>query len=421
MLPLLLALPPAAGAMIAVAMSLGIFIVGLMFAVAYAMQNPQLIALAREELAALIFSAIIIMFWVGSDALFNGLVSGIIISTLPPSLQGFASSSASMGGLTSSHVNLAMASLNIMEAKLKEQYTSLYLYEALIGFLSTISFPLGSPMPGVCIISFSVAPFTGLAMLSNAHTNIVETIGYIITVVWSKQFILIFTRDVVPVMLFPLGLILRAVPFYRKTGSSVIAVAFALYFVMPFAMLFSNYLIFDLFKPSDFTYTPSSASYFGTDRDRGFSDTIAGFGQSNESKSLLDQFMAPSVVNEASDDASDACVGNSVVKLLCSVKNVMKGAYEAAKGFIGTVWSIWRFMVGMTGDFVGFWTNPMMPASASAGLYYFLIREVITVTPFIILIMITTVFEILITVTAYRSISLLIGGEAEIVGLTKVV
>ncbi|MFH0884834.1 MAG: hypothetical protein V1861_03935 [Candidatus Micrarchaeota archaeon] len=422
LLPILLTLPAAAGAMIGLAMGAGIMIVGVMFMMAYALSNPQLVALAREELAALIFTAFILLFWIGSDAFLNGVSNGLLVSTLPPSLQGFASSN-NLGGMTSSHLNLAMATLSLIEQKLKAQYIDLYLFEALIGFLSTISFPLGSPVPAVNVISFSLAPFTGLTLLSNAHTVIVESIGYLVTVVWAKQFILIFTRDCIPLLLFPIGLVLRAIPFFRRTGSSVIAICFAMYFVMPFAIILSNYMIFDMFKTADFTYTPSAASYFGTDRTANETQEGVDRGRSgSETNAMLEQFMAPGVVEEASNNATDECSGNFIVKLLCSVKNIVSGAISVVGGFLKTVWNIWRFMVGMTGDFffTGF-NNPLMPASASAGLFHFIIQEVSTISPFIILIMLTTVIEIIITVTAYRSISLLIGGEAELVGLTKVV
>jgi hypothetical protein len=76
----------------------------------------------------------------------------------------------------------------------------------------------------------------------------------------------------------------------------------------------------------------------------------------------------------------------------------------------------------MTGDF--FFTafnNPLLPASASAGLYHFLIMEISMISPFMILIMLSTVIEIILTITMYRNVSILIGGEAEIVGLTKIV
>lgn len=422
LLPLLITLPAPAAAMIGVAMGLGILIVSLMFMVAYALSNPQLIALAREELAALIFTAFILLFWLTSDAILNGISNGLVASSLPSELGGFASSS-SLQGLTISHLDLALASLNIMEQKLKSQYLDLFLFEALIGFLSTISFPLGSPVPAVNIISFSLAPFTGLVLLSNAHTVVVEAIGLLVTVVWAKEFILIFARDTIPILLLPFGLVMRAVPFYRRTGSSVIAVAFAMYFVMPFAVILSNYLIFDIYKPADFSYTPATASYMGSDRDYEYFRQSGEDGrEGHHTHELLNQFTSRSLVEESSNDASDECAGNSLVRMMCSVGNIITSAFEAIGGFLRTVWNIWRFMVGMTGDFFfsGF-NNPMMPSSASAGLYYFIIQEVTIISPFIILVMLSTVLEIIITVTTYRSVSLLIGGEAELIGITKVV
>jgi hypothetical protein len=431
LLSLLLTLPPAAGPMIAVSLGLGVCMVALNFMVAYALQNPQMVALAREEFAALIFTAIILMFWLGMDSVLNTLTSSLLLASLPASMHGTLASGACAGGsgpgclqgMTTSHITLALATLDIFEQKLRSQYIDLYLFEALIGFLSTISFPLGSPIPAVNVISFSLAPFTGLTMLSNAHTVVVEAIGYLVTVIWAKHFILLFSRDAVPLMLFPLGLILRAVPFYRRTGSSVIAIAFALYFVMPFAVIFSNFLIFDLFKPADFAYNPASSSFFGTTRSQDDVSGKIGEGQHGSATDhLFEQFNAPSVVSQTHDQASDACAGNDLIRMLCSVGNIVSTAFGVVGSFIGSVWSMWRFMVGMTGDF--FFTafnNPLMPASASAGLFHFLVLEVATISPFIILVMFTTVIEIILVVTAYRGVSLAIGGEAEIIGLSKVV
>ncbi len=424
LLPLLLLMPPAAAAMIGVALTLSLSIAAGMFMIAYALQNPQMVALAREELAALIFTVMILFFFLSIDTITSDISTSILVSSLPQELQGdFASSPMTLQGMTQSHINLAMASLSIIEEKLKEQYIDLYLFEALIGFLSTISFPLGSPVPAVNVISFSLAPFTGLNLLSNAHTVVVEAIGYLITVLWAKQFILIFSRDVVPVILLPLGLVLRAVPFFRRTGSSIIAICFAMYFVLPFAMLLSNYMIFDLFKPADFTYTPAVSSMFETSRSQ---DNITG--QINQAQGgyatqqLLQQFTAPNVVEQSYSNAADACAGNAVVHLFCSVKNVVSSAVSAIGGFLSTVWGMWRFMIGMTGDFFfTAFTNPLLPSSTSAGLFFFVIQEIGFIAPFIILITLTTVIEVILTVTTYRSISLLIGGEAEIIGLTKVV
>lgn len=438
LLPLLITLPPAAGTLIAIALGFTITVVASLFVLGYSLNNPQLIAVAREELATLVFTVMIIFFWLSFDAILNTAVSSLLVASIPTSalsamspdsclnpnnLNNPAMPNCVLNGLTTSHLSLSIASLGILEQKLKAQYMDLYLFEALIGFLSTVSFPVGSPIPAVNIISISLAPFTGLSMLSSAHTVVVEAIGYLLTLIWSKEFLLLFARDIVPLLLLPLGLIVRAFPFYKKTGSSIIAIAFALYFAFPFAIILSNYLIFDIYQPADFTYNPSSATAMHSTKSASdWQSDVTHAGEGSETQHLFDEFKAPSVVDVSSSGVSAPCSGNFVVRMFCSVSNLVKGAFSVVGGFISTVFSIWSFMMGMAGDF--FWTgfnNPAMPASASAGLFFFLIKEVTTVSPFIILVTLTTVLEIIITVTAYRSIALMIGGEAELIGLTKVI
>ena len=410
--------------MIAVSLMFGVCMTASLFMIAYALQNPQLVAVAREELAALFFSVFIILFWLTADGLLNAAASGLLLSTIPSDVAAQISPCVSgptcPTSLTSSHITLALASQEIVYQRLKATYTDLYLYEALIGFLSTISFPLGSPLPAINLISFSIAPFTGLVLLSNAHTVVVEAIGYMIPVVWAKEFILMFTQDAIPLLFLPLGLTMRAFPFFRTTGSSIIALCFALYFVFPFAVILSNYLIFDIFQPADFAYTPASVSAFGTERSKEDIGSDFDEGRDRVSDELLGPLGAPDVAASAS--TQEECTGNSIVHLLCSAQNILENAWNGIVGFVKTIWNIWKFMMGFTGDFFRtLFTNPLMPGSPSAGLFYFIIAEVANVSPIIILIAMTTVIEIIITVTMYRNIALLIGGEAEIVGITKIV
>jgi hypothetical protein len=151
-------------------------------------------------------------------------------------------------------------------------------------------------------------------------------------------------------------------------------------------------------------------------------------GHVHRANYLLQQFNSTSALQKGTEQATNTdktaneCASNWLTKLLCSPINVAKKALSVAGEFVGTVISMWKFMMGMSGDFffTGF-TNPMMPGSASAGMYYFLIREVSDLAPFVILITVATVFEIILTVTMYRDVSLLFGGEAELIGLTKVI
>ncbi|MBI2079853.1 hypothetical protein HYT84_03740 [Candidatus Micrarchaeota archaeon] len=81
-------------------------------------------------------------------------------------------------------------------------------------------------------------------------------------------------------------------------------------------------------------------------------------------------------------------------------------------------------MIKIFGDFgLGmlsfFWGGT--PYGPVGGMYYFIVEEVVMVSQFVILVLITSVFEIIITITMYRNISALIGGEIDIVGLSKLV
>ena len=210
LLPLLLTMPDSAFTIIGLSLGVSVAAVSISYMVAYALQSAQMVALAKEELAALLFTAFILFFWFSLDGILNSATTGLLGASIPAGspLQDIVSSGTTTGGYTYSHLNLALASLEILEQKLKDSYIDLYLFEALIGFLSTISFPLGSPLFAVNIISFSFAPFTGLALLSSAHTTVVESVGYLLMLVWSKWFILVFARDGVPLFLLPFGIVL---------------------------------------------------------------------------------------------------------------------------------------------------------------------------------------------------------------------
>jgi len=416
-LPLLLFIPEAARFAIGASLALGVMITALFYMLAYTLQHAPIFAMAKEELSALIFTGILIMFWIGSGVMLDPLVLGIIAP---------AGSTIGAGGtlsdLTTSHVTLAIASLDILFHKLTDMYVSMYLFEALIGFLSTISFPLGSPNFGTAIISFTLMPFDGLVLLSNAHTIVVESIGQLIGVLSAKRFILLFARDVIPIIFFPLGLVFRAIPFLRTTGSSIIAICFAGYYVLPLAILFSNALIFDIYDPVDskleFSFSPEQMGPYTSDLKE--ADVSNQIDESRKKgNEVIQLFTSKDIAQSATTETE--CVGNPITSMFCSAGLLIWGVLKGIGNFIVTMYTIWTFMMGLTGDFLSFWSNPLLPQSATAGLYYFIIDAVIAHGQFLIIILVTSLFEIIFTITMYRNIAMIIGGELEIAGLSKLV
>jgi len=407
-LPLLVTLPQAATGMIAGALGFSIIVTAIFFIVAYFFQSPQLTAVAHDEFAALIFTAIIIFVWITGDGFFNGIISGLIGIAIPGGPQ--------VSGLSVTHVELALQANAVFKSKLLSLYTNLYLYEILIGFLSTISFPIGAIFSGPAIVSFSFMPYISLGMLSNIHTSVVESIGLLIAAVWVKEFLLFFCEYVVPLILLPIGIFLRAFPFSRTTGSSIIALCFAAYFVYPFSVLFSYYTVFDLYHPSEPPPMLSSFSLFKTSIDQSTGEH-AITEMRNESKTREELFRSEPLAEQAAS-GDLYCSGHEI---LCSFERLWKGAYRLTKEFITTAISIWKFMMGFTGDFYSGLAGPFLPSNTAAGLYYFIVREVSHVGQFIVLMMITSIIEIIITITMYRNIAWVIGGEMELAGITKLV
>ncbi len=422
MFPLLAVLSSSAFPVISFALMLGVIFTAILFMAAYFFQHPPLLAFAKEEFASLFFTVFLILFWLLATGFLNPMVVGLMstgindpyITITPPTGDAF----------TASHVDFALLSTDLLIMKLKELYIDLYIYEATIGFLSTMSFPIGNFVPAVVMLSVSLAPFTGLVLLSNAHTTVVDFIAFTIGMLWAKSFILLFVRDAIPLILLPLGIVMRSFPFFRSTGSSIIALAFAAYFVLPFAVLLSNFLIFDYYKPADFTYMPKDPSVFKNEsiKEEDVEERMREAREGDDIKDVAKAFAAPSLVYTSSTPTSPCSSSNPIMYVLCSAKNIFLNVWDSIKGFFVTLWTVFKFMLGFTGDF--FWSlfvNPIMPGSTCAGLYYFIVKEVVAASQFLALVVFTTFLEIVITISMYRNIAMVIGGELELAGITKVI
>ncbi|MBI2079855.1 hypothetical protein HYT84_03750 [Candidatus Micrarchaeota archaeon] len=219
---------------IGVSLLLGLAATALFYLGAYFFQHPPMNAAAKEELAAFLMSLAIIGLWFFIQASLGKFTC--LLATNNP-------------GCNSSFIDLSSGSLEILFLKLRSIYMSLYLFEVLLGFLSTVYVPLGTFNPLLSLLPVSLPPLVSLSLLSNAHTVLVEAIGMTMVAIIAKQHLLQFAQYGVPTVLLPLGLALRAFPWFRATGSSLIAICIVAYFVYPLSTLLSNYLIFDLFQP----------------------------------------------------------------------------------------------------------------------------------------------------------------------------
>lgn len=392
-------LPGNAPFYIAVSFSIAVLVTAFFYLLSNILNHPPLNALAKEELAALILSIFIIGGWLFIQATLNQFSCSSVFGSCT-----FSASKFSVG-----HMQVAWGSLEILFQKLKSIYLGLYTYEVVIGFLSTVYVPLGTFNPLLALVPASFPPLVGLSMLSNAHTVLVEAIGMVMIAIVAKQELLNFAQYSIPLVLLPMGLVFRALPLYRTTGSSIIAICVCLYFIYPLTVILSNYMIFDLYKPADFTYAPSAFGFCKSQASG--QDPLDALEEKSEAitefRNMLNEEANPTVILQAQKSTS----------WWQKIWNFLKGTWGVITSVAVVLWEMTKLIF----DFSSPIRNMFSQYSVITGLYDFVIDEVVIVSQFVVVVIVTSVFEIIITVTMYRNISLLIGGEVDIAGLSKLV
>jgi hypothetical protein len=127
----------------------------------------------------------------------------------------------------------------IISSRLMKGYTSLMLTQMFTGFLSGLYTSISSPFK-ILPMDIAFMPFISLGPLAQAHTTIVDLLGTVFAAFTAQNMLLNFIEESALSVFLPFGLMLRAFPFSRKTGSTIIAVVVAAYFVYPLSILINQ-------------------------------------------------------------------------------------------------------------------------------------------------------------------------------------
>ncbi|MCX6768235.1 MAG: hypothetical protein NTY83_00085 [Candidatus Micrarchaeota archaeon] len=375
--------------LIAAALMLSLLIIILYYLFSKLISSAQLEAFAREEFSQLIFTGLIFASFVFFSIFLSSLASTIVC-----------------GGSSCSHIDLALYSLGVVEKALASTYVRLYGYEFTIGLLSTVGFNIPLPVMPITMVWVSVSPFSGLEPVSNALVTIIESIGYLFGLAYGREMLVYFFRDITPTVLLPLGFVMRAMPFSRKTGSSIIAIAFAGYFAYPLSILLSHYMIIEsgAANAMEVVNAPPAAALCEPPGTPGTPEYENYVNNSN-------QMIADNWETQLNDLTGRGSGGSSVSGLMAGgLSTAYSGFSDFFGSFFGAVTQRYNFNL----------LSPNMSPFIHFA-YFFVMSKIVTLVQFIIMVLVTFVFEIIITVTAFRSLSHVLGGEIEILGLTKVV
>ena len=140
-------------------------------------------------------------------------------------------------------------SKGIMITHLTNIYISLFSLEFWLGPISTFGTNFYGMEGMVSSNAADFAPNAGLTPISEATITITDLIGVGIGVLFAQKVLLMFFHTTALAVFLPLGLGFRAVPFLRKTGSTIIALALVAYFIFPIT-IWINYNTYGLVYPA---------------------------------------------------------------------------------------------------------------------------------------------------------------------------
>jgi len=369
------------------------FIVTLYYILGKFLNSPQIDAFAKEELSQWVISVFIAVTWFAVYAITSGLVS-----------------IAACGGESCSLMSVAFYALDSLKYQVFSAYVGFLSMEIFIGVLSSIGFslPLGTPVLAVKWLSFH--PYGGMSMLSNAVVGIIESIGMLIGLVVAREQLLEFLFDIVPTFLLPIGLFLRSFPFTRVTGSSLIAISFAGFFIFPASIVFSHYLMYG--PQAHPTYIPMAPTPLGLCEIPSDADPELNAAEVQASLNYLNDSNVQ-IRDHLSDKLGDQ-IGYE------SNWYHMSGFIGTAKGVIGGVLSeIWGFVGGKFSSYS--FLDIIKPTTFAYFFYFLTLERLQGFAQIAVMTGVTFVIEIIITITGYRAIAAALGGELEILGLTKLV
>ncbi len=286
-------------------------------------------------------------------------------------------------------------------------------------------------------IDVGLVPFIGLGQVNDIHTLIVDFVGQLWAAFAAQKILLVFIEENALQVFLPLGLLMRAFPFSRKTGSTIIAVVFAMYFVYPTSILINQRIWQQISDPveninrlgepctrnnaadcaTDSECCSNNCLYTGNELHKKCYSQITDFTKYKSLYAICYGGKSPDEINAYLDSRSSYYFtelqsvyfgGESLTAetkteaRLRDYRNILEQKIAASEGVAETF----------------FFPNPRATMIASFRMVETLVTDI---SQFAVLALLFIVIEIVITLILFKDFPLLIGGEPRILGITQLV
>ncbi|MFA5106484.1 MAG: hypothetical protein WC506_06015 [Candidatus Micrarchaeia archaeon] len=195
-----------------------ILLIGLAYMAGSFLQNPKIIAWAKENLFQAGGSAVLIIGFFFLLTTVNGISHATFCSPSDPA--------------DCNHIYKAKEYATVVGKTLVANFISLNIFNIALSVYGTLQINI---RPGGFGLSFSIAPM---------FRPIMDAMGLImnfLTAAWAEwvaqTFLLDFIEKQMLAIFLPIGILLRSFPFTRSAGGALLALVFGLYFVYPVTLV----------------------------------------------------------------------------------------------------------------------------------------------------------------------------------------
>lgn len=333
-----------------------------------------------------------------------------------------------------SPVYFAKISLTRVVDVLVSLYFTFYAFDVVVGpfIQSVITTPVITGGPAS--FQISVMPLVGLDLIMEFYYTVMQRIVDMLIFVLARSMII---EIAIPLSAFllPFAVALRSLPPTKRVGSSILALILVIYYVFPLSVLFSDYLMFqqyktDLINPDsslsqefipDYVKEDVKTEESPGDLEKTYSELIKAY----QTEPLEDP-NTPEVDPFTIEEALDRLWGGPLTILEGKATSMIFASLLASLGSLIVNYFPSFGAAKLAGLFANIWwvkeaLENLNPIEWQGYLLYSSIYLIIVVSQIITLVLITFIFEILISITAYRAIAKVIGGDVSLLGLTKVI
>lgn len=321
----------------------------------------------------------------------------------------------------------------IMMPRVMQGYIDLTWNEVLLGVLSTFDLALYFKLGGILWITVGgIMPLTGLSLISEANIMVADALMTVWSAYAAQKMLLSFVESSVLVYFLPLGLLMRAFPFSRKTGSTIIALVFAAYFIFPLSILVNEQVFYMINNPSGEAGCAASGTACADNSEccsldcragkcadvlTDFSEYESVFQVCNEDPMSQEFFTGSGGQTEENAEAMQQYIND------LNDANEVTGAPTRADERLRQEAEEVERQGGVTTAAISSAQTIIFGNMGDAIAEFFTVFQVsmMDVSKYIVLTIFFVVLEIVVTMTLMKDFAVLIGGEPRVFGLSKLV